>query len=92
MTAGEFLLVEGSPLADRGTQIGSAEGFVRLWQRDEKDVLRLLQAPSLGQLFANGPQEGPRPRQEEREAEAGHLAQAHQGASATQAEANEQAT
>ena len=91
MAASQFLLVDGTPVADYGTQIGSGQRIVRFGQRDEEDICVVLQPTSSYQFLSHRPEKRPRSRQQQADTEPGHFAQASESASATQAEANEQA-
>src|SRR5215207_3922018 len=73
--ASHLLLVERATFADDGAEILAGQGRPRLGYADEEDIPGFPQAPGLRQLFADGPQQVPDPRQEQDDRELGRLPQ-----------------
>jgi hypothetical protein len=68
-------LVDSATFADDGAEVLASQGRPRLRYADEEDIPGFLQASGLRQLFADGPQQVPDPRQEQDDRELGCLPQ-----------------
>src|SRR5215203_2271256 len=71
----QLLLIDRATFANDNTEILAGQGRPRLGYADEEDIPGFLQAPGLRQLFADGPQQVPDPRQEQDDRELGRLPQ-----------------